>query len=143
VQLNQIEESEHRAAGSAPAHRVASTDADGRYEFRSLPAGRYSISVRREPYLHVFSQGLPGTVTPFEIRAGETNDHLDFTLLRGGVITGRVVDEFGEPIAVDVNAIRARTVNGRPGPPWPMAGASTDDIGLIQTRRSPAASSAT
>jgi hypothetical protein len=45
------------------------------------------------------------------------------------VITGRVVDEFGEPIAVDVNAMRARTVNGRPGPPWPMAGASTDDIG--------------
>src|SRR4029079_18654873 len=57
-------------------------------------------------------------------------ERLDFALPRGGVITGRVLDEFGDPVSdVQVAALRPQTVGGsrrlvnmgRPG--------TTNDIG--------------
>src|SRR4051812_763354 len=33
--------------------RTTSTDADGRYEFKDLPAGRYNINVTRSGYLRL------------------------------------------------------------------------------------------
>jgi hypothetical protein len=49
-----------------------------------------------------------------ELKSGETLDRVDFTLLRGGVIAGRVVDEFGEPLSgLEVSARRVQTISGR------------------------------
>jgi protocatechuate 3,4-dioxygenase beta subunit len=110
----------------------ATTDAEGRYEFKNLPAGRYSLNVSKAPYVSG-PWGQPAvnaTAKMIELQTGETLDRVDFTLRRGGVITGRVVDEFGEPLSgLEVSARRVQTINGRRQlMPYGPQG-STNDIG--------------
>ena len=67
---------------------------------------------------------------PLDILDGQTVEKIDFSLPRGGVITGRVLDEFGDPAAdVQVAAMRAQNIGGtrRLMPAGRMA--TTNDIG--------------
>jgi protocatechuate 3,4-dioxygenase beta subunit len=97
-------------------NRIAMTDANGAYEFKDLAAGRYSLSASKGSFV-----GLSyGQTRPFEpgklieVHNAQLLDKVDFSLPRGAVITGRVVDEFGEPVAdVQVAAMRAQYVQGR------------------------------
>ena len=96
--------------------RTTSTDADGRYEIKDLPAGRYNITVTRSGYLrlsygqrHPFEQGKP-----FDLANGQRADNVDFTLPKMSLITGRVLDEANEPISgVRVWALRPIYFEGR------------------------------
>ena len=78
--------------------RVTETDRNGRYEFSRLPAGRYSVRPNKDGYVVVsadpFSVGVG-----VELSEGQIADQTDFSLPRGSVITGRITDEFGEPMA--------------------------------------------
>ncbi len=88
---------------------VTSTDAEGRYEIKDLPAGRYSISATKSGYVTgQYGQRRPTEPgTPIEIADGMAADKLNFTLARGGVIAGHILDDNGEPIAgVQVAAMR-------------------------------------
>jgi len=82
-------------------HGLAQTDAQGRYVIERLPPGRYTVSARRSGYVsQSFGQRGPNEPgTPIEIAADEVIERLDFALVRGGAISGRVVDEFGEPVS--------------------------------------------
>lgn len=94
----------------------ATTDGDGKYEFKNLPAGKYSLNASKAPYVSGpwGQQAVNSTVKLIELRTGETLDQVDFTLPRGGVIAGRVVDEFGEPLSgLDVSARRVQTISGK------------------------------
>ena len=103
-------------APELPEGRATSTDADGRYEFRELPPGRYQLEASKGSYLRMnygerrpFEEG-----TPLQLAPGETIERVDFALPRGGVITGKVIDEYGEPVSdVMVTPQRHRFVNGR------------------------------
>ena len=83
--------------------KAATTDAAGRYEIADLPAGRYRIIADRSGYV----QGAYGrtkanqSMAPpaFELADGATFASADISLTKTGVITVRVTDEFGEPIA--------------------------------------------
>lgn len=96
--------------------RVASTDEDGRWEIKDLPAGRYSLTAMKGGYVQLqygqrrpFEQGRP-----IELTDGQTLENVNFNLPRGSVIAGRIVDEFGEPVAeATVAALRYRYVAGR------------------------------
>src|SRR5262245_25447779 len=96
--------------------RVASTDAEGRYEIKELPAGRYTLNASKGSFvalaygqLRPFEQGKP-----LEIADGQVLEKVDFALPRGGIITGRVVDEFGEPVAdAQVGPMRYVSQGGR------------------------------
>jgi protocatechuate 3,4-dioxygenase beta subunit len=111
--------------------RVTYTDADGRYEFRDLPAGRYTLTAEKAGFVRLaFGQRRPfEPARPVDLADGQFLDQLDFLLPRGGVIAGRVVDEFGDPVAgVFVQALRARSTGGER--PLQVAGsATTDDRG--------------
>jgi protocatechuate 3,4-dioxygenase beta subunit len=104
---------------SAPALSrpfYAATDAQGRYEFTELPAGRYTLSASKNTYVtlqygqrRAFESGKP-----IELADGVMMEKVDFTLPRGCVIAGTVVDQAGEPVAgVQVAALRSRYVSGK------------------------------
>jgi hypothetical protein len=80
---------------------MAQTDAQGRFELAQLPAGRYSIRAARAGYVSMqFGQRLPNqSGTPIELVDGQVADKVSFALVRGGAISGRIVDEFGEPVS--------------------------------------------
>ena len=93
-------------ANPSKTTRVTVTDGDGRYEFSSLPPGRYGVRPDKQGYV-VISPDPFSTGTGVELSEGEVADRTDFALPRGSVITGRITDEFGEPMAgVMVQAAR-------------------------------------
>jgi hypothetical protein len=99
-----------------PTPRTASTSNDGRYEFRDIPPGRYTLRVQRSGYLALnYGQRRPGEqARPLEIAAKEVVEKVDFALPRMGIISGRVLDDLGEPIAgVTVWVLRTRYIQGR------------------------------
>lgn len=75
----------------------ATTDAEGRYQVSGLPAGQYLISPKAPAYVPESKLfGLDASVK-ITLDEGEAREKVDFALLRGGVITGRVTDEDGRP----------------------------------------------
>jgi protocatechuate 3,4-dioxygenase beta subunit len=118
--------------------RTASTGLEGEYEIRELPAGRYTITASRSGFLpSQYGQRRSGDQgKPVELAEGATIDSIDFTLERAGVISGRVTDETGEPVAnAYIYSLQSQFYRGRrqfvPVTAG-MAHATTDDTGLYR-----------
>jgi hypothetical protein len=116
---------------------VTSTDPRGSFEIKDLPAGRYSINASKAGYVSMsFGQRRAdqmGGGTILDVLDGQVVEKINFALPRGGVIAGRIVDEFGEPIAgVQVSAMRSQFMRGtrRMMPAGP--GDNTDDTGAYR-----------
>jgi len=91
-------------SGLKPAS--AKTNADGTYEIENLSAGSYHVAVYAPSYL-IEGEMPYGYGKAVNIGKGDQIDDLDFSLGRGGVITGKVTDEYGKPvIAEGVGAFR-------------------------------------
>src|SRR5262249_13300004 len=99
-----------------PASRSARTGADGTFEIGDLAPGRYTISAFKQSYVRAnWGQSQPfETGKALELRAGQAVDDMNFALARGGVVTGHIVDEYGEPMSgVQVAAAQLRVINGK------------------------------
>jgi hypothetical protein len=94
--------------------RVVVTAADGRYTFADLPAGAYTVSATRTGFAaQVYGQGRSLAGTPVTVTGGQRATGIDFSLLPGGVIAGRILDEDGSPFAgALVEALVTRTDAG-------------------------------
>ena len=113
-------------------NRMTTTDGDGKYEFKELPAGRYTVMAQKGSYVNLQYGQLrpfePGK--PLEILNGQTIEKVDFALPKGGVMTGRILDEFGEPLAdAQVAAQRYQNIGGRRRLVPAGRPATTNDIG--------------
>jgi protocatechuate 3,4-dioxygenase beta subunit len=111
---------------------TASSSNDGRYEFRDIPPGRYTLRVQRSGYLPLnYGQRRPGEQgRPLEIAEKEVADKVDFALPRMSVISGRVLDDVGEPIAgITVWVLQTRHSQGRRQLVATGANARTDIMG--------------
>lgn len=111
--------------GAMPQSRAATSLPDGRFTFEKLEAGTYRLSAQRVGFLSMQygarSSNFSGT--PIKLRDGEEVT-LEFKLPPQGVITGRVVDEDGDPMPrVQVSAVRSAPT-GRPRED--MSGESND-----------------
>lgn len=117
---------------------VTSTDANGVFEIRDLPAGRYIVVARKAGSAEMpFGQRRPGEAgTPIDLADGQTAERVNFVLSRGAVIAGTIVDDSGEPIAgAQISAMRYQYMGGvRRLVPPPADGASdrTDDRGAFR-----------
>lgn len=88
-------------SGEVRESRVMTTDTQGRFEIKELPAGRYTMTVSKAGFVTLqYGQRRPSeSGTPIELADGQTLDKLSVALPRGSVLGGRIVDEFGEPVA--------------------------------------------
>jgi hypothetical protein len=95
----------------SPQGKVVETDANGMYELASLPAGKFSLSASKISFIRVaYGQTRPtGLGQPVELAEGQSLANINFKLQRAGVITGRVLDEFGDPVTdVQVMVLRSQ-----------------------------------
>src|SRR5687768_18055997 len=94
---------------------VTSTDGNGLFEIKDLAAGRYNVTVMKGGFAQAsFGQRRPGDPgTPLDLADGQTAGKVNFILSRGGVMSGVVVDDGGEPVAgTQVAAMRYQWVSG-------------------------------
>jgi hypothetical protein len=115
---------------------TSSTDPQGKFEIKELPAGRFSITASKAGFVTMqYGQrrsDQPGGGTILDVLDSQIVEKINFALPRGGVITGRVLDEFGEPIAgAQVAAMRSRFVAGSRRM-MSTGGDSTDDTGAFR-----------
>ena len=88
------------SAPGAQETRTTLTDEQGRFELRELTGGRYTITASKGGFITLqYGQQRPSEPgTPVDLAAGQTLEKLVVGLPRGSVITGRISDEFGEPL---------------------------------------------
>src|SRR5947209_9736543 len=111
--------------------RTATTDVNGRYELKTLPAGQFTVSATKPTYVSAsYGQTRPLDAGKLiDVADGQIVEHIDVKLSHGGVIAGRISDEFGEPMAgVQVSAARFQFINGSRRP-LSFAARSSNDIG--------------
>src|SRR5262245_7418515 len=112
--------------------RTALTDAEGRYEFTDLPAGQFNLNATKVGFVDLaYGQTAPSEMgKPLKIGDKQVVEKIDFLLPRGAVVTGRVLDEYGEPIAdVQVSMLRNQYSVTGPRPVNTGRTATTNDIG--------------
>ena len=74
------------------------TGADGRFEFRNVPAGKFSLEGARRNFLRTTYQWHEGFSTAIVTGAGLETENLVLRLIPFGSIAGKIVDEAGEPV---------------------------------------------
>ena len=96
------------AARTTPG-RTTTTDDNGAFTFRGLPAGRFELQAFKNAYLRTsYGASRPDRAgTPVVVKDGEAVTNLTMTIVRGGVITGIVRDTRGRPLpGVNVRVLR-------------------------------------
>jgi hypothetical protein len=113
-----------------PSYATASGD-DGSFKFEGLAAGEYRLMAQRAGFVQHSYGARTNSLMGAAIRlaAGQELSGIDMRLLPQGVITGRVLDEDGEPLVrAQVRLLARRFINGR----WqlaPMNSVQTQDTG--------------
>lgn len=74
------------------------TGDDGHFEFRNLPAGKYSLNGAKRGYISAAYDQHEQFSTAIVTGAGVDTENLTLRLVRTAVLTGHVFDESGEPV---------------------------------------------
>ncbi len=87
-------------AGGGRGGKIAITDDQGRYQIAELAAGTYTVTASKAGFVDAtYGQRRalqPGT--PLPLADSQAAAGIDLRLVRGGVVTGHVADEDGEPL---------------------------------------------
>ncbi len=116
-----------RGARAEQTTRAASTDAEGKFRFEGVEAGTYFLIVQKQGFVPERRTGYAGR--PIRVTPGQEVSGLEYKLQPHAVITGRVVDDEGEPVqGLAVSVLQRRFTNGKRR--WMHTnGGSTNDLG--------------
>src|SRR5688572_21607104 len=108
----------------------ATTDQDGKYQIAEVAQGKYVIAPVAPAYVLAYVNNLGGQSVI--VNEGENIEGIDFDLMRGGVITGKITDAEGLPIVEEsVNLLAADYPLS--GPSHHLGGSfQTDDRGIYR-----------
>jgi len=125
-------------AGTNDTLSVA-TDSAGQFVMGALKSGAFRLEARKSGYAEsTFGQRRPYTYSGMRLTLadGERRGDVTLRLWKYGAITGRVVDEVGEPlIGVMVTALARAWIAGRPVLTELNNVATTDDRGVYRLTR--------
>ncbi len=114
------------------------TDADGRYRLAQVAAGNYRVTPLAPAYVSpTDSPGFFEQGKTVQIGEGDTVENLDFKLIRGGAISGKVTDTSGKPLIEERLDVWKLEADGRKSS-WSSASAAgsfmmmTDDRGVYR-----------
>lgn len=129
-----IRGAEVRLSSDGHFSRLGTTDGDGRFVLRDLPAGEYRMTVSRTGFITMqYGQKRPFEASSSITLAEGATAEANVALTRGGVIYGRVLDQFGDPLTgTRVQALRARMVQGQRRVQSVGAPDQTDDTGAFR-----------
>lgn len=112
--------------------RGSITDSSGRFQLKDVAPGLYTLRVNTPAYVELPDENR----SPWETRYVRPGESIQLTLVKGGVITGTVLNAQGEPlVAANVRAVRVRDAQGRRIPLDPSSGGMprmTDDRGVYR-----------
>jgi 5-hydroxyisourate hydrolase-like protein (transthyretin family) len=129
VQLQLVPESSPTPRREAYA---ASTDSSGAFHFSNVEPGNYRLSAQRNRYVRQqYGQKSPrGMGATIAVGPKQHVANIELRLMPGAVVTGRVTDEDGEPLAgVRVSLMQYRYLRGRRELAPVAVGGATNDLG--------------
>src|SRR5579864_7063306 len=118
--------------GSIPVRVL--TDSDGRYAFRDVPKGGFSVTASKPGY----SDGAYGRLRPngpsqaLQVTDGQRVTDVTLPLWKLGTIAGAVFDESGEPVVGAEIRVLARTVVAGKRQLQVSGSSTTDDRGMYR-----------
>jgi len=115
------------SGGRNSAPKGAMTDESGAFTVSDLPAGRYRLSFQHQNYPQA---RFGGVIKSVEVKAGESTSPIAVELVPGSSVSGRVVDEDGDPVTNC--SVQVRPPNNPEGG-VPMTGnTNSDDDGVYR-----------
>lgn len=123
-----------KAIGNAPflePFQKATTDQDGNYRITNVTPGTYDVIPSALAYVVADANNLRGKNVV--VGQGEEVEDINFSLVRGGVITGKISDADGRPvIQQQVYLYRTSDFSQPPRPVFPANNTQTDDRGIYR-----------
>jgi uncharacterized protein (DUF2141 family) len=107
------------------------TDQDGNYKIANLIAGSYQVTPSAPAYVFTDNNQRQRSII---VGDGENVENIDFALVRGGVITGRITDADSRPVIqqqVKLFRVDQSTGNNRPSI-YASSTSFTDDRGIYR-----------
>jgi hypothetical protein len=127
-----------RLSLNGPPRDPILTDASGRFSVSGLPPGTFTLSVEKTAYMAARypepGRTLRSMMRNPRLEAGQVIDDVTVPMYRGAVITGRVLDQHGDP--VEFSEVRVLRAARSPGARMQARNMTrTNDIGEFRVPR--------
>lgn len=93
---------------------VATTDEKGCYQLQDIPANHYWLKILSPEYLNKDGKNLNLSLRRFNLASGAVVANVNFELVRGGVISGRITDKDGKAVADEPLSLTFVSLNESP-----------------------------
>ena len=108
------------------------TNAEGRFALTGLEPGQYRMSVERAGFVRMEYGGRPGAMAggaTLTLDNGQSMKDIEFRMAPHSVVTGRIVDEDGEPVSYAMVQLQTSRYFQGKRQLMPLGTATTNDLG--------------